>query len=363
MKYFTLEGDYLSAYQFCLQRGGQMFPGNGIDSANVVLIGKQCFTFWKQGSKRKQEVEALSNYFGIDPEAQTGGRIARWVVEDLLSLPYQKTFWTKNYRSLARSGKHWHYLHCDTNQQFWGVEIDLKAAYFSSLFTFKSLLFNPMMGYLNDNNAMENLKTLFPDLPKWFRLQLLGCLASWRITYLSRGKQGNDCKELEVKCRYFIKYNAAFNTAHRAILRNYKLMEKIHKIGGKYIRRIHTDSFLLDCDTPIGVEESLFNYLKEKQGTYSIKGFGRCFFWDVNTGFLGNRFVGASVDVVDRMRGQSIKMVNKEKNETALYHSHYFVENPKELLESLRKRDEEIKEESEQLTLFNTNAFRSNWRS
>lgn len=335
MKYFTLSGDYLQAYCYCLNHGGQLFPGNGQDSANVVVIGQNCFTFWKEGSKRKQEVEKLSIHFGLDPQGQTGGRIARWLIENLLALPYQKTYWSRTYRNLAKQGNHWHYMHCDVKKDFWGLEVDIKSAYFSSLFTFQSLLYSPNIGYLNDNNSLENLKILFPSFPKWFRLQLLGCLSSWRISFLCRDKRLPDNEELVLKTRHFIKYNAAFNTAHRAILRNYKIMKKIHEIGGEYIRRIHTDSFLLDSTTPGDIEKKLFDYLEEKKLTYSLKGWGRCFFWDLNTGFIGNKFVGASIDVTSRMRADGVKMSRKKANENVLELYTYFVDSPEELLKSL----------------------------
>lgn len=314
MKYFSIIGDFLTAYQFCLKNGGQLFSGNGRDTASVCVVGSNCYTFWDINSKRKQQVEELATYFNLDPTAQTGGRIARWLIEELICIPYEKTFWSRTYRNLAKSGSHWHYLHCDSKTQFYGIEVDIKSAYFSSLFSFPSLLYQPEVGYLDDNGAMENLKELYKVFPKWFRLQLLGCMSTWRSFYYCRDKKQPDSKELMMKSRYFIKYNAAFNVAHRAILRNYKIMARIHQIGGKYIRRIHTDSFFIDIDIPVEIESQIWQYIQGKNLQYSVKGFGSCFFWDVNTGFIGNKFVGASIDVMARMRADEIRMKSRKTN-------------------------------------------------
>ena len=354
MEYITKWGDYLSAYHFCLEHGGQLFCGNGKDSANVVLIGKKCFTFWRKDSKRLIEVQQLATYFGINPEGQTGGRIARWVIDELLQLPYKETFWSKNYRNLAKNGSHWHYSKCDCKQYFWGVEIDIKSAYFSSLLTFKSLLYQPSIGYISDNNAIDNLKSLYPFLPKWFRLQLLGCIASWRVYYLCRDKKNPTRQELLIKTRFFIKYNAAFNAVHRAILRNYKIMQRINEIGGKHIRRMHTDSFLLDVDIPDVVEKAIFDYLLEKQLTYSVKGYGYCFFWDLNTGFIGNKLVGAKPDIVQNMRSDNVKMKRKESNDKALQGLEYFISNDASDIGNILDDTPIVGEECRQLELFLT---------
>lgn len=352
MKYFNIVGDFLSAYQFCLANGGQLFAGNGNDSANVCVVGQNCYTFWKKDSAHRWEIEKLSNYFNLDPEQQTGGRIARWLIDELISVPYEKTFWSRTYRNLAKSGSHWHYLHCDSKQQFYGFEVDLKSAYFSSLFSFPSMLYQPEIGYLKDGGAMDNLKSLYEHFPKWFRLQLLGCLAMWRSFYYCRDKSSPDSKELVMKCRYFIKYGAAFNVAHRAILRNYKIMARIHQIGHKYIRRIHTDSFFVDYDIPEKVELELWNYIESKNLKYSIKGFGSCYFWDVNSGFIGNKFVGASIDIAARMRADEIRMKSKGTNAKILETSSLFLASATNRDDLLQSANSNLLRDNAQLELF-----------
>jgi hypothetical protein len=352
MKYFTLSGDYLTAYHFCLKNGGQFFPGHGKDSANVCLIGQNCFTFWEENSRKKQEVAELAQFFGLDPEGQTGGRIARWVIDELIAIPYQNTFWNRTYRNLAKQGNHWHYLYCDSMKPFWGIEVDLKSAYFTSLFALPTFLFQPEKGYMEDGGALDNLKELYPHFPKWFRLQFLGCLASWRIFYFCRDKSRPESNELVKKHRNTIKYNAAFNVAHRAILRNYKIMKKIHEIGGEYIRRMHTDSFFIDHDIPEQVELALWRYVDSKNVRYTVKGFGRAFFWDINTGFIGNKFVGAKIDVVEKMRKDDVKMKSKEANEVAINRRSPFIDNSQNLAHSANIISGNNAGNPEQLELF-----------
>ena len=311
MNYIDMVGDYLVAYSDVLANGGQLYPGNGKESASVVVRGKNCFTYWKKDSKRLQEVKSLCAYFGLDPYGKTGSRVARWLIDDVLQLPYQNTYWHPKYRAIAKSGHHWHYCYCDEKKPFYAIEVDLKAAYISSLFALPSLLYKEGHGYLDDNGALENLKVITPELPKWFRLQLLGVLSSWRFTFLARDKANKDSKELSLKYYYKVSYNAAFNAVHRAIIRNYKIMQKIKEIGGEHIRRMHTDSFFLDIDCPPTVENQIWDYIDSKGLHYDIKGCGRCFFFDLNTGFIGNRFVGAPIDVASKMRQEGIKIDRK----------------------------------------------------
>lgn len=308
MQYLDLDGNYAVAYEDVLTNGGQLFPGNGKDSANVVVRGKQCFTYWEKNSKRKGELKELCEYFNISPIGQTGGRVARWLIDSVLNLPYENTFWQKKYRQLATNGNHWHYTFIEPGHRYFGIEVDLKSAYFTSLIAGKSLLFQDGRGYIDDNNSLEALVELVPSLPKWFRLQLLGVMSSWRFYFLSRDKVDKGSKELKLKRQCKITYNAAFNATHRAILRNYKIMQKVHQIGGEHIKRMHTDSFFLDTSCPESIENEIWAYLEQKKVKVDIKAAGLAWFYDLNTGFVGNKFVGSKIDVVEKMREFEIKM-------------------------------------------------------
>lgn len=301
-------GDYLTAYNDVLMNGGQLYPGNGKDSANVVVRGKTCYTYWKSDSKRHQEVIELCKYFNIPSTGQTGGRICRWLIQEVLKVPYEGTYWQRNWRLLAKSGQHWHYLTVQPKKYFWGVEFDIKSAYFSSLFAGKSLLWDNKLRWIDDDGALENLKALTPFLPKWFRLQVLGTLASWRIFFLCRNSGSSSSNDLIYKSRHLIKYGSAFNCSHRAILRNYKIMKKVHEMGKEFVMRMHTDSFTLSVDCPGYIEKQIFDYLESKSLKYDIKSAGYGYFFDVNCGYVGKKFIGAKINVLDLMREHDIKM-------------------------------------------------------
>ena len=308
MEYTEKTGGFLEAMSDVVTSGGQLYCGNGKDSANVVVRGKKCFTYWQENSKRHGEVIDLCNFLNIPSEAMTGGRVARYLINEVLKLPYKETYWQKKYRQLAIQGNHWHYYHVIPNETFYGVEFDLKSAYISSLLTMPTLLYEDGRGYIQDNEAMEFLRELTPYLPKWFRLQLLGCVASWKFSFLCRDKNNPENPELIRKEIRKIGYNAAFNCVHRAILRNYKIMQKVHQIGGKHIKRMHTDSFFLSCECPSSTEENIFEYLSEKGVSVDIKALGRAHFFDLNSGFVGRKFIGAKPEITELMKTNKLKM-------------------------------------------------------
>lgn len=298
----------MEACMYVKENGGQLFPGNGKGSANTVVCGRKTIVFWEPDSPKRAQVSQLCKELNLDPYAATGGRIARYLLGEIIQLPYEKTFWNKRYQRLAKSGQHWHYYHVEPWQFFYGAEFDIKSAYFSSLTQSKSLLYVEGKGYVDDSGAMDSLKVLVPSMPKWFRLQLLGVLASWQLKFLSPSNAEEDRGKLVVKTIPKIQYNAAFNCVHRAILRNYKIMEKIHLIGGGYIKRMHTDSFFLSWDCPVSVESEIFSYLESKGCEVSVKASGKAFFYDLNTGFIGRKFVGSKIDVIELMRANGQKM-------------------------------------------------------
>lgn len=330
------EGTFIDAYQDVLENGGQLFQGNGKDSPVTVVRGKKTIIYWQKNSRKRGEILQLCSSMNIDPYAVTGGRIARFLLDEILSLPYEKTFWNKRYRSLAVSGHHWHYYHVVPWQFFYGCEFDIKSAYFASLMKSKTLLYMEGKGYVDDGGAIESLSSLIPSMPKWFRLQLLGVLASWQLKFLSPSKKPEDNGKLVIKSIPKIQYNAAFNCVHRAILRNYKIMENIHKIGGEHIKRMHTDSFFLSWECPVDIEAKIFEYLAEKGCEVSVKASGKAFFYDLNTGFIGKKFVGSKIDVIELMRSNGQKM---QKTNTPVQVMDRFGNYIKEVEDSLLERE------------------------
>lgn len=308
MKYIDFVGNLPEAIELVRTRGGRLYAGKYRDSSHTVVIGNECYTFWSPKSKSRAQVYELCRQFNVPTKGQTGARLARWVIEELIELPFKRTYWDRIYRNVAKSGEHWHYNYVNPNKHFYGVEFDLKSAYFNSLFAGQSLLYSPRLKYLNDNGALERLKDLTPMFPKWFRLQLLGIMASWRYTYMVRPKNMSPNSELITKVSHHIGYGAGFNAVHRAIIRNYKIMRQVHRIGGKYIERMHTDSFLLNIECPENIEQDIHSYLEEKKVETDIKTAGYSYFFDLNTGYVGKSFIGAKVDVLARMRQEQIKM-------------------------------------------------------
>lgn len=359
MKYFDLQGGYYDALLRLKADGGQLFVGNGKDSAVVVVQGQTCFTYWQKGSKRYQEVKQLAENFRLDTLGKTGGRLARWLVSDFLALPYKDTFWQRNYRELAKKGNHWHYMHCEPWKSFIGCEFDLKSAYLSSYFQGKSMLYQSGIGWLDDGGALENLKAINHQLPKWFRLQLLGTMASWKIQFYTRNKLNPDSDIPVLNERKFIDYGAAFNAVHRAILRNYKIMEKIHQIGGEHIKRMHTDSFTLSLECPEKTERKIFDYLESKGLQVDIKNCGKAFFFDVNCGFIGRFFVGSKNDVVELMRENNLKMHREKINKQVQDRFGERLENSN-FMEKISNLDNS-KEENEQLELFNISGYKKSY--
>ena len=63
------EGTMVDAYEDVLQNGGQLFQGNGRESAHTVVRGKKTVVYWAKNSRKKAEVASLCRDMGIDPYA------------------------------------------------------------------------------------------------------------------------------------------------------------------------------------------------------------------------------------------------------------------------------------------------------
>lgn len=299
-KYFQYQATYPEALAEFLLSGGLFFPSKTPDAPSTIVRGRSIFTYWPPQSALRAKVLSLALTFGCEHPAPTVGRVCRWFISDFLELPFEGTAWAKSYRALAAKGTHWHYLYVDTRDSYLGVEIDLKSAYFSSYLRGGSLLYSPRYGYLDDGLARDKLVAFLELVPKWFRLSMLGILAGHRMKFCTRGLTTSGTAELLFKSIPKISYGAAFNAAHRAIVRNYKILQKVHSLGGEWVRRIHTDSFFLDAHCPDVQERRIFDYLSDKGCEFSVKGVGNAYFWDVNTGIIGRKYVGAKAEVKRR---------------------------------------------------------------
>lgn len=308
MNYELRHGDYGSALHDLLENGGQLFSSTHPDGANTILRGQICITYWKPNSRLFAQVNEASRQFGFEHPAPTAGRLARHVLRSVIDLPCDGTYFGKGYAQLARDGNHWHYQHVVTGYHPFLVEFDLKSAYFTSLFHGKSLLFHERKGWMDDNGALDRLKSITPILPKWLRLTLLGVLASHKSQFYTRGKDENDNFVLNLKTVKKIKYGAAFNAAHKAINRTYKCMERVHSIGGDYIKRIHTDSFAIPPTIPEEKEVEILEFLAKHNYQVAIKASGASHFLNLNEGLIGNKVIGMWQSVREQFREQKVKI-------------------------------------------------------
>lgn len=310
-QYIEKVGGYSEALEELLTSGGQLYSAESKGGANVVVRGCYCTTYWPANSKKKGQVVEACEIFGYDSYAMTGGRLIRSLLKDVIKLEYKGTRYHDKYRKLAELGGHWHYQFSNPGDNGYCVEFDLKSAYFTSYTQLPTALLAGIDNFVEDDGAMERLRTLYSIMPKWMRLQLLGILASHTKTTIVREKTTTGWG---VKINQFssIETGYAFNAAHRAILRTYKVMKRVHEIAGDNIARIHTDSFALKATTPDEVEAQVFNYLKEMGYEVAVKGMGRMYLFDLNTGAIGKKVIGAKAEVIDRFKEEKISFSPQE---------------------------------------------------
>lgn len=290
--YEEREGGYTAALSELLTNGGQLYCGDSEDGCTSVVRGSKVFRYWSARSAKKGKMIEACQTFGYDPYGMTGGSLCRKIISEVLEIPYKGTSYSNVYRDLAKKGHHWHYQFIKTGDHGKCIEYDLSSAYMSQFLRLESTLIKDVNTFLDDNGAMERLKTIMPLFPKWLRVQFLGVIASHSRTYITR-KKGENGYEIEKKTQNSIAYGGAFNATHRAILRVYRIMERIHQIAGDYCVRMHTDSFTLKTCTPKNILLEIFDFLERNEQEVQIKGIGRAFFFDLNEGIIGSKLIGA----------------------------------------------------------------------
>lgn len=311
MKYFTEHGGYAQALD-CMQLiGGSLFPRRRKDGTTTLVCGKQTYTFWEPNSKSYAKCKLLAEEMNFPHEHFTPGRVSKHILKEICGLKPDDSPPDKRMLQLARSGHHWHYLMCEPGYHSYLVEFDIKSAYTSSLLNYKSFLWSMREGEVDDCGALENFKNLLPAIPKWIRLVLLGQVASHRMTFatMPNRKQG----DYSMKWTTFekVSYGRAFNQVHRAILRLYRCMQRIHSIGGSHIKRMHTDSFALSLDCPESIELGIFEYLDDVGLTTTVKAQGSSHFFDVNSGIIGRKFIGVPHVVREELKQLERKPVRR----------------------------------------------------
>lgn len=300
------EGGYSAALSELLEKGGQLFAGDDKDGCTSVVRGCYVSRFWAANSAKKGRLMEACKEFGYDHYGMTGGSLCRKIIKEILELPHKNTPFSNIYRNLARKGEHWHYQHLIPGDHGHTMEFDLSSAYMTQFLRLPSMLLVGKDQFIDDNGAMDKLRTIMPLFPKWLRVQFLGVLASHSRTTIIRVPEGNDWG-IQKTITPSISYGGAFNAAHRAILRVYRIMENIHKIAGDDCKRIHTDSFLVSQSIPVDKTLKIFEYLESVEQGSQIKAMGRSYFMDLNQGIIGKKLIGAKRETSDNLKSIGYK--------------------------------------------------------
>lgn len=301
-KYFTEHTGFAGAIDCLSTIGGQLFCGKGLDSASTVMSGKNVYTFWQPNSKSYAKCRQVAQDVGFPHEHFTSGRIGKYILKEVCGVKQEAGKPDPIFIRLARDGFHWHYTHIETGYHPYLMEFDLCAAYATSLGQYESLYFSMSQKTIADDGVMQNLRVALQSVPKWMRMILIGQLTSHRMTFatMPNRKQG-DCK-LKWTTISNIPYGYAFNQAHRAVLRVYRILEAIHRIGGIHVKRMHTDSFALSPEISPEAESEIFQYLDSQGFSYSLKAQGTAHFFCLNSGIIGRKFVGVPFEIRDSLK-------------------------------------------------------------
>lgn len=313
--YEVVEGDYLAAIGLFRRMGGRFYPQLNPDSPSTITSGNRCTVVWNPDSKLLPKCKQLCRDLGFEWEGQPPGRIARRLLKDIVCLDSEGTGFSSKYRAMAKRGSHWHYTFVEVGYHPYLIEFDLKSAYFTTLFQGATLLYHDFLGFIPDRGALLNLKAIEPILPKFLRLTILGIIASHKHQFYTIAKTDDDSFAMQLCTTNEIKFGAAFNAAHKAVYRTYSLMKKIHSIGGKYIKRIHTDSFAVTPEIPQVIEEQIFDLLRRNSYPVQVKAQGSAHFLNLNEGIIGNKLIGSREIVFNQFREQSIKIPKHELEE------------------------------------------------
>lgn len=304
------------------------------DSHNTLSImhGSKLIWWWrteKHHQQIKQETLRLGELFAqiskkpeeFIPEKMSPGRLIRAFITHVLKLDLDKK--TKRYgdryyylvkdrpllfemdefeqvpKSDAKFGfdyelllkaSHWHYLYLAPDPQDFGIELDIKSAYFTAYLKQPTMLLDdPGVGrqpaFIADGGAMKRLRDINPELPKWFRLQMLGILGSHEQEYYQINPESGFAEKKLFSGA--IKYGMAFNAAHKAIYTVYKTMAEVADLIRYDLLRSHTDSFCLRANMGHAAEGLMLIALKQRGFEVSCKGIGWTHFWDIDRGLLG----------------------------------------------------------------------------
>lgn len=306
--YYTEYGGYAAAVNCALTIKGQFFPGRSKDSAHTVVRGSEVYTFWEEDSVLRKNVILAAKQYNYDPEHMTAGRLCRSILRDIVGLHPKGTFYGRTYRKLSNDGFHWHYQHVEPGYHPYLVEFDLRSAYMTSLMAGRTFFYHEVYGWQDDGGALECMREIYPTMPKWLRLTMLGIIASHRTTFYKIEEVGKGQIEMKPTTINKIEWGAAFNAVHGAILRTWRTMEKIHQIGGKHVKRMHTDSFAVSPELDYKAEGEIFELLSSKGFDVSIKASGSALFINLNEGVIGRKLIGSKHELEETMKLRNLKI-------------------------------------------------------
>lgn len=301
-------GTFEAGIKLLHETGGQLMPQRNPDSATVLVCGRNVTTLWPPKSRVRGLVTQVATQIGYDPFIATGGRICRYIADDILAIPYQDTFYSPRWQKLAQGGQHWHYLYANPGLYDYAIELDVKSAYWASFMTGKSTLMRGDGSWIDDGGKLGEFGILMNTLPKWLRVSMLGQFASWKSDFYLPDKTTEGGWGITLKTRRVVKTGALFNATHRAICRVWKFMQRLHQILGDDCLRIHTDGVIINCSNGMDWEQAVEDEFTKWGFGYTVKGFGHCWIHDVNSVVLGQKIAGSKRYIRDEMVRQGVKV-------------------------------------------------------
>lgn len=308
MKKEVREGCLESALLLLSEQGGQVFPGRDGTDGITYLCGSKQIIFWKPKSKKRAELYRLAKTLDYpDPELATGGALVRHCL-DIAGVQWKGTYFHPCWQKQAYDGWHWHYEHWIEGRHGFCMEIDLRSAYWTAFANAPSCLLHGLDSWSVDNGALANLDAIMQMCPKWFRLQFLGTIASWKMQFYVKDKKSENPREFVLKTRKQITYGGLFNAAHKAILTVYGDMRRGHQIIGKDCVRCHTDSFLVKIEPGMEWEDRFNQFIKGRGYELTIKKMGDAWLRDLNCGWIGNYPLGSKRIALDYAKEEGLKL-------------------------------------------------------
>ncbi|MHC5727149.1 MAG: hypothetical protein ACYT04_49260 [Nostoc sp.] len=349
------------------------------DSQDTITVkhGSRVIWWWKPDRQHQQirlETEALAELFGANsqnPEEFTTDkmspeRLVKAFIRHVLKLPMTKQ--TKRYGNryyyldrtrpqllemdelaqvqrldqehgfnyeLLGNASHWHYLYLAPQPQGYAIELDIESAHFTAFLNQKTMLLSDPGEYgkpyfVGDGRAMERLREINPQLPKWFRFRMLEIIGSHKLEYCqfnpATGSSETIVNPNVIYC------GMAFNAAHKAIYTVYQTMAEVANLVKDDLLRSHRNSFVLKATMSRTAETEMLNALTERGFEVSCKGLGWAHFWDIDQGILGFGKPKGHIEDLEKLRKRDGVYVKPMPREMYDRWGHWLPEIPQEIL-------------------------------